>query len=55
MGFGLGRQDHRPARAGAVTGHAAPAAPTEDDLLAALARVEAMVAAGAVPAPVRRG
>jgi hypothetical protein len=31
---------------------AAPAVPTSDDLLAALARVEALVAAGAVPAPV---
>jgi hypothetical protein len=31
---------------------AVPAAPTEDDIVAALARAEAMVAAGAVPAPV---
>ena len=30
----------------------APAVPTSDDLLASLARVEALVAAGAVPAPV---
>ena len=32
--------------------YVAPTVPTSDDLLAALARVEAMVAAGAVPAPV---
>lgn len=42
--FGRGEREER--------GFSAPTVPTSDDLLAALARVEAMVAAGAVPAPV---
>ncbi|MEO7352470.1 MAG: hypothetical protein ABIR34_13815 [Marmoricola sp.] len=37
---------------GVRTEFTAPAVPTSDDLLASLARVEALVAAGAVPAPV---
>ena len=45
--FGRG-QDSR----AATTGSSCPPCPTSDDLLAALDRVEAMVAAGAVPAPV---
>ena len=44
--FGRGRERATP------SAYAAPAVPTSDDLLAALARVEAMVADGAVPAPV---
>jgi len=39
-------------RAQEERGFSAPAVPTSDDLLAALARVESLVAAGAVPAPV---
>jgi hypothetical protein len=43
--FGRDEQDERER-------FAAPTVPTSDDLLAALARVETMIAAGAVPAPV---
>ena len=51
---GLGGQDHRPARAGTGGGHAEPGrAPTEQDIMNALDRVEAMVAGGVVPAPVQ--
>ncbi len=51
--FGRRDQGVRPqGRPGARPDFAAPAVPTSDDLLAALARVEALVAAGAVPAPV---
>ncbi len=44
--FGRGEQEKR------VDRFAAPTVPTSEDLLASLTRVEAMVAAGAVPAPV---
>jgi hypothetical protein len=44
--FGRGEQEER---SDAFT---VPSVPTSDDLLAALSRVESMVAAGAVPAPV---
>ena len=47
--FGRGEQKRRGEGFAAPT---APTAPTSEDLLAALTRVEAMVAAGAVPAPV---
>jgi hypothetical protein len=43
--LGRGRDEERSA-------YVAPTVPTSDDLLAALSRVETMVAAGAVPAPV---
>jgi hypothetical protein len=43
--FGRGEQQRREQ-------YAAPTVPTSEDLLAALGRVEAMVSAGAVPAPV---
>src|SRR6476661_134880 len=43
--LGRGRDEERNA-------YVAPTVPTSDDLLAALSRVETMVAAGAVPAPV---
>ena len=42
----------RPATPGSGDGSRVPSVPTSDDLLAALDRVEAMVAGGAVPAPV---
>jgi len=44
--FGRGEQDERSGR------FVAPTVPTNDDLLAALTRVEGMISAGAVPAPV---
>ena len=44
--FGRGEQEERSDR------FVAPTVPTSDDLLAALTRVEAMISAGAVPAPV---
>jgi hypothetical protein len=47
----FGRRE-RGVRPGARTEFTAPAVPTSDDLLASLARVEALVAEGAVPAPV---
>ena len=48
----LGRLFGRDEREERSDRFAAPTVPTKDDLLAALTRVEAMVSAGAVPAPV---
>ncbi len=48
----FGRLFGRGPRAETSEQHVVAAPPTSDDLLAALARVEAMVGAGAVPAPV---
>ncbi len=47
LGRLFGRREHK-----APTGRTSSTVPTSEDLLAALARVEALVAAGAVPAPV---